>query len=91
MEIKETKTLFVKSSSPVPSLGSAIAHAVYEGQPVELRAIGAGSVSQAMKAVGAARKFVQQRGIDILLAVGFTDVEFPDKTMTAMTFEIIVR
>lgn len=87
----ETKTLFVKSTTNPSSLGSAIAHAVYEKQPVEIRAIGAGALSVACKGLTVARGFVAPRGVDLLVRLGFTEVEFPDKTMTALTFEVVVR
>ena len=92
MELKPVeKTLFVAASSNVGKLGSAIAHSVYDGIHVELRAIGAGAISQAVKAIAVARGYVAPMGIDLLTRVGFTDVDLPDKTVTAMVFEIITR
>lgn len=84
------KTMLVSASSPVGKLGSAIAHSVYGGIAVELRAIGAGAVNQACKAVAVARRYVQTQGTDILVRVGFSDVNLPDKDVTALTFEIVV-
>jgi stage V sporulation protein S len=87
----EPETLFVGASSPVGKLGSAVAHAVYEGRDIQLRAIGAGAISQAVKAIAVARGYVAPRGADLLVRVGFADVTMPDKVVTAMTFQIIVR
>jgi stage V sporulation protein S len=91
MEPEPVKTLFVSASSPVGKLGSAIAHSVYDGTHVELRAIGAGSISQAVKAVAVARGYVAPHAVDLLVRIGFKDVDLPDKTVTAMVFDIITR
>lgn len=85
----EPETLFVSSNSPVGKLGSAIAHAVYEKRDVQLRAIGAGAVSQAVKAIAVARGYVAPRGVDLLVRIGFEDVRMPDKLVTGLTFRII--
>lgn len=87
----EPETLFVSSNSPVGKLGSAIAHSVYEKRDIQLRAIGAGAISQAVKAIAVARGYVAPRGADLLVRVGFADVQMPDKMVTAMIFQIIVR
>lgn len=87
----QIRTLFVSASSPVGKLGSAIAHAVYDKTRVELRAIGAGAISQAVKAIAVARGYVAPQGIDLLVRVGFTDVTLPDKVVTALVLEIVVR
>lgn len=89
MEPQNPETLFVSTNTHVPSLGSAVAHAVYEQRPVQLRAIGAGSISQAVKAVGVATKFASERGYDLTVRIGFTSVQMPDKMVTAMTFEVV--
>lgn len=85
------KTMMVSASSPVGKLGSAIAHSVYGGIHVELRAIGAGAVNQACKAIAVARRYVQPQNKDILVRIGFSDVDLPDKEVTALTFEIVVE
>ncbi len=85
----EPEVLFVRNSTHAASLGSAIAHAVYEQRPIKLRAIGAGSISQAVKAVAVARKYVSERGDDIFVKIDFASVQMPDKLVTAMTFEVV--
>jgi stage V sporulation protein SpoVS len=89
MEPTNAEILFVSNSTHAASLGSAVAHAVYEQRPVLLRAIGAGSISQAVKAIAVARKYVAERGDDILVKIDFTNVSMPDKIVTAMTFEVV--
>lgn len=67
--------LRVGAASPAQSLASAISHALYDNQKVVLRAIGAGSVNQAMKGCAIARGYVAQRGLDLVVRPGFTEVE----------------
>lgn len=86
----EEAILRVKGTASVPSLASAISHAVYDGKTVILRAIGAAAISQAIKAVAVARGYVAPRGIDLMIIPGFTDVEMPDGTVTAITLRIVV-
>jgi stage V sporulation protein S len=88
--IAEADVLRVKASSNPASLGSAIAHQIYADKPVVLRAIGAGAVNQAVKAITIARGFVAARGINLYDCPGFTTVEMPEGPVTAMTFRMIV-
>lgn len=86
----EETILRVKSSSNASSVGAAVAHAVYRGEQVSVRAIGAGAVNQAVKALTIAQSFVGSRGYSLSFRFGFTDVEMPDRTVTAMLIKTIV-
>jgi stage V sporulation protein S len=82
----------VKSSSSAASLASAISHAVYDGKRVTLRAIGAGAVNQAMKAIAIANSFVAPRGIVLDCRPGFTTVTTPDAgEISALLLRILVH
>lgn len=83
-------TFFVSATTPPAKLGSAIAHGVYAHKTVTLRAIGPGPISQAMKAVGCAIGYAAPRGYDLTVRPGFTTVDMADKTVTAMTFRVVV-
>lgn len=87
----EEQILRVKGTASVPSLASAISHAVYDGKEVTLRAIGASAVSQAVKAVAVARGYVAPRGIDLALIPGFATVDMDEgKTqVTAITLRVV--
>ncbi len=74
----EEVLLRVKSSSAASSLASAISHGVYDGKRVTLRAIGAGAVNQAVKAVAIAGSFVAPRGVSLTMRPGFTTVIMED-------------
>jgi stage V sporulation protein S len=84
--------LRVKSSSSAASLASAISHAVYDGKRVTLRAIGAGAVNQAVKAIAIANSFVAPRGIVLDCRPGFTSVVMPDGLeISAILLRILVH
>lgn len=85
----EEAVLRVKRDSNASALGSAISHGVYDGKQVTLRAIGAGAVNQACKAMAIAQSFVGARGISLVFRPGFTTVTMPDGDVTAMTFRVI--
>ena len=80
--------LRVSASSSAPSLASALSHAVYDGKPVVLRAIGAGAVNQAVKAVAIAQGYVGQRGISLLMRPGFTTVKMNDGDVSAIIMRV---
>lgn len=80
--------LRVGAGSNPQSVASAIAHAVYEQQTVKLRAVGAGSVNQAVKAIAIARGYVAPRGYDLICKPGFTTIESRDGEISAMIFHI---
>jgi stage V sporulation protein S len=82
--------LRVKASSSVPSLGSAIAHAVYDEKDVTLRAIGAGAISTAVKAIAVARGFVAPRGYDLSCRPGFFTTTIEGEEATGLLFKIDV-
>lgn len=80
----------VGAASNPQSLASAISHAMYDNKQVTLRAIGAGSICQAMKALAIARGFTGPRGIDLAVIPGWANVtgERGDE-LSAMTFRVI--
>ena len=91
MEESSEEILRVSGSSPAEKLGSAIAHHVYAGKRVSLRAVGAPAVNQAVKAVAIARRHVAARAIELSVRPGFVDVAMPDKTVTGIIFRVIVE
>ncbi len=91
MEENDGETVLrVKSSSSATSLAAAISYGISDSKPVVLRAIGAGAVNQAVKAMAIARSYVAQRGLDLSFRPGFVTVDMPDQEVTAMRFKIIV-
>jgi stage V sporulation protein S len=80
--------LRVSNSSNPQSVASAIAHAVYESRHVKLRAVGAGAVNQAVKAIAIARGYVAPRGLDLTCKPGFTTIDSRDGEISAIVFAI---
>jgi stage V sporulation protein S len=79
----EPETLLrVSGGTSAHDLAAAISHGVYDSKRVVLRAIGAGAVNQAVKAVAIAQSYVGSRGLVLSVRPGFTAVKMPDGTET---------
>ena len=88
MENKEI--LKISSKGDTNKIASMIAHCIQDGKKVELQAIGAGAVNQAVKAIATARGFVATTsGISLLCIPTFTEVEIEGATRTAIKLIII--
>lgn len=81
--------LKVASSSNPSSVAGALVKNMQEGKDVELLAVGAGAVNQAVKAVAIARGYVSPQGVDITVKPGFEDVEIEGKKKTAIKLIVI--
>jgi stage V sporulation protein S len=90
VESTEEPFLRVSASSNPQSVASAIAHAIYDSKKVMLRAVGAGAVNQAVKAIAIARGYTAPRGLDLSVKPGFANIESRDGTISAITFSLIV-
>ena len=90
MNEKETEEKFLRVSagSNAQSVGSAIAHALYESPQIKLRAVGASAVNQAVKAIAISRGYVAPRGLDLTCKPGFTTIESRDGEISAIVFAI---
>lgn len=86
----EENFLRVSAGSNPQSVASAIAHALYADHQVKLRAVGAGAVNQAVKAIAIARGYVAPRGLDLTCKPGFTTIESRDGEISAIVFSIQV-
>ena len=84
----EEPFLRVSAGSNPQSVASAIAHAIYEKHEVKLRAVGAGAVNQAVKAIAISRGYVAPRGMDLICKPGFTTIESRDGEISAIVFAI---
>lgn len=68
-------TIKVSNSSDPVKVGSAIAHAIYEGNEPEVRAIGVAAVNQAVKGLVNARGYAAQRGHNLYMIPAFDTIE----------------
>ncbi len=81
--------LKVSSKSNASSVAGAIAGFLKEDGRVELQAIGAAAVNQAVKAIAIARGYVAANGIDLVTIPAFVDLNIDGKEKTAI--KLIVR
>lgn len=85
------EVLKVAADSKPKAVAGALAAVLREKGAVELQAIGAGAVNQAVKAIAIARGFVAPNGIDLVAIPAFTKVEIEGEERTAMKFLVQPR
>lgn len=78
----------VSSKTDSAKLAGAIAGAIREGNDVEMQAVGAGSVNQAIKATAIARGFLSPSGIEIAVVPSFRDVQLHGEERTSIVLEV---
>jgi len=89
---KVRERLRVKNSTVPQDLAGAIAkYLTIDKQDVEVVAIGAGAISQAVKGIILARRFVSSNGIDLVVIPAFETLEIQDKEVTAVKFILAER
>ncbi len=81
--------LKVSAKSNPNMVAGAIAGIMREEKEVELQAIGAGSVNQAIKAIAVARVFLAEDEISIACIPYFTEVSVGEETRTAIKFVVV--
>ena len=83
--------LKVSTKSNPNSVAGAIAGILKEDRAVELQAIGAGAVNQAVKAIAIARGFVAPTGGNLICIPAFVDVDINTEKRTAIKFIVKVQ
>ena len=78
------EVLKVSTKSNPNSVAGALAAIIKEKNIVEIQAVGAGAINQAVKAIAIARGFVAPRGRDIVCVPAFTDIEIDGEERTAI-------
>ena len=76
--------LKVSAKSNPNSVAGALTNVFREKGVVEIQAIGAGALNQAIKAIAIARGFVAPSGKDIVCVPAFTDIEIDGEERTAI-------
>ena len=74
----------VASDSRSTAVAGAIAGVMREQDSVDVQAIGAGAVNQAVKAVAIARGYLELDGIDIICIPSFVEVSIEGQERTAV-------
>lgn len=83
--------LKVSSKSKPTSVAGALAAVIREQGYVEIQAIGAGAVNQAIKAIAIARGYVAPSGLDLVFIPAFVDVEIDGEERTAIKLMVEAR
>ncbi len=83
----ETGCLKVSSKSSPASVAGAIAGMIKDGNTVDIQAVGAGAVNQAVKAVAISRGFLSPCGIAVVCA----DIVIDGEYRTAIRFSVEPR
>jgi stage V sporulation protein S len=81
----------VAATSRSTAVAGAIAGVMREKGRVDVQAIGAGAVNQAIKAVTIARGYLELDGIDIVCLPSFVEVMIDDQERTAVRLSIEKR
>ena len=76
--------LKISSESNPNSIAGALVAMIKENKKVEMQAIGAGALNQAVKAVAIARGFVAPLGIDLICIPAFVEVELNGEKRTGI-------
>ncbi|HHX80615.1 MAG: stage V sporulation protein S [Acholeplasmataceae bacterium] len=76
--------LKVSSKSKPNSVAGALANAFKTSQAVEIQAIGAGALNQAIKSIAIARGYVAPTGKDLICIPAFSDILIDGEERTAI-------
>ncbi len=86
-----SELLKVSAKSNPKSVAGALAAVFREQGKVEIQAIGAGAVNQAVKAVAIARGYIAPSGIDLVMIPAFAEIAIDNEERTAIKFLIEQR
>jgi len=85
------ETLKVSANSNPKGVAGAIAAVVRRKESVEVAAIGAGAVNQAVKSICVARNFVSDEEINLVAIPSFQEIEVDGETKTSIRFIVEAR
>jgi len=90
-KIITTNTLKVSAKSNPNSVAGALAAVLRQRDSVEIQAVGAGAINQAIKAVAIARTYLRGSEIDLTCFPSFIDVEINCNERTGISLAIVRR
>ena len=85
------ETIKVSSKSNPNSVAGALANVFREKSSVEMQAIGAGALNQAIKAIAIARGFVAPSGKNLVCIPAFVDILIDSEERTAIKLIVEAR
>ena len=83
--------LKVSATSKPVAVAGAIAGVIRTSQKVEVQAIGAGAINQAIKAIAISRGYVLPAGLDLVCIPSFVDLSFDGQDRTGIRLLVEVR
>jgi len=81
----------VSGKSRTSAVAGAIAGVFREQHHVEVQAIGASAINQAVKALALSRNYLAEDGFNVVCMPEFVDVEIDEKVRTAIKFTVEER
>lgn len=81
----------VSGKSRTSAVAGAIAGVFREQHHVEVQAIGASAINQAVKALALSRNYLAEDGFNVVCVPEFVDVEIDQKVRTAIKFIVEER
>ena len=84
------ETLRVSGNSRPNSVAGAVAALLRSEGHVDVQAIGAQSVNQAVKAIAIARSYLEEDGLDLHMQPSFVKLSLQDEERTALKFRVMV-
>ena len=91
LEHKNSDIIKVAATSRPTAVAGAIAGVMRDRRSVEVQAIGAGAVNQAVKALAIASTYLDGDGIALLCVPRFLEIEIDGKERTALRFSVEAR
>ncbi|HBG22378.1 MAG: stage V sporulation protein S [Syntrophaceticus sp.] len=85
------EVLRVAAKSSPKSVAGALTGILKEEGNVELQAVGAGAVNQAVKAIAIARGYIAPNGINIVMIPAFVEIIIDGEERTAIKFIVEPR
>lgn len=85
------ETLKVSSKSNPSSVAGALANVFKDKSSVEIQAVGAGAINQAIKAIAIARGFVAPSGKNLICTPAFQDISIEGEERTAIKLIVETR
>ena len=80
--------LKISSKSNPNSVAGALAAVIKDKNIVEIQAVGAGAINQAIKAIAIARGFVAPTGVELVCSPAFTEVTIDNEDKTGIKFVV---
>ena len=83
--------LKVSANSKPKAVAGALAAVIRAQGAVEMQAVGAGAINQAVKAIAICRGYVAPNGINLVMTPSFVEILINDEERTAIRFRVEPR